>query len=90
MVGASSVAVVLFFGVFGGPGGGRFEGTYNGIPCTCVTLGCIYRSQIKRDLKMPVRMAVIQKSTSNKCWRGCFEAFESFENALKALTFISP
>ena len=73
MVGASSVAVVLFFGVFGGPGGGRFEGTYNGIPCTCVTLGCIYRSQIKRDLKTPVRMAVIQKSTSNKCWRGCGE-----------------
>ena len=73
MVGASSVAVVLFFGVFDGPGGGRFEGTYNGIPCTCVTLGCIYRSQIKRDLKTPVRMAVIQKSTSNKCWRGCGE-----------------
>ena len=26
----------------------------------------------------PVRMAVIQKSTSNKCWRGCGEREPSY------------
>ena len=34
------------------------------------------KMQIKttmRDDFMPVRMATIQKSTSNKCWRGCGE-----------------
>ena len=47
----------------------------------CSTSLIIRNMKIKTTIRchfMPVRMAAIQKSTSNKCWKGCGEREPSY------------